>query len=443
MTAPSTQSTTQNTTLEEALQHISAEAKVWVRVAAVRQDDGTWNERLLELTSGAAPPSFEQRCWEYPAALFAAAVVSGAVAAGWLQGGSIALGDERRVVVPGLVANSRPTWQHRQSHEPAPYETLFWPSTDASFSQNDLTSSEPQGHLVSGGDAPSFVNFYTAAACFFWFDRRPSGGAVNQGTKYRHQDTTGRINKIRFGDNSLAVDVEGDNLADMTVELAGEAPGMAASLAGDRLQTVTFPLDGGLPPGAWVLLRRGCHWVDRRFLTGQWAGAADHGVEYLVDPQTRLEAFLAEREGPQVEFKRQISDTNKAKIMKTVCAFANESGGSVLFGIDDDNDHDLVGIEAQRVDRMKDQLTQSIDSWVEPPPAIAFQTLPIDAADNVVLELQVRPGSALYGSGRPGETKTVYVRRHAVTVKAKPSEIEAIIRSRSTTTTSIPGFAWA
>jgi hypothetical protein len=91
---------------------------------------------------------------------------------------------------------------------------------------------------------------------------------------------------------------------------------------------------------------------------------------------------------------------------------------------------------------MRSQNSEHRHSWVEPPPTIAFQTLPIDAAANVVLEIHVQPGSALFGSGRSGESKTVYVRRHAVTVKAKPSEIEAIVRSRTTTTTSIPGFVW-
>lgn len=114
-----------------------------------------------------------------------------------------------------------------------------------------------------------------------------------------------------------------------------------------------------------MLLRCGAEWIDRRFNV-PWTRGSEVGVEFVVEPQTKLESFLANREGPQTEFKRQVpeDDDAKAKTMKTVCAFANGAGGSVLFGIDDD--HNLVGVAAKRVDRLKDQLTQIVArSWLE------------------------------------------------------------------------------
>lgn len=92
----------------------------------------------------------------------------------------------------------------------------------------------------------------------------------------------------------------------------------------------------------------------------------------MVEPRTRLEAFLADRGGPEVEFKRQVptSDESKATVIKTVCGFANGQGGSILFGVDDDQG--LIGVPAEDVGRLTDQLTQMVDAWVQPGPPIGF-----------------------------------------------------------------------
>lgn len=435
MSAP----TTRTTTLTEAIDHIAAEPDVWVRIAAVRHEDGTWHERLLELTSGAAPPSWEPREWEYQSALFAALVERGETVGEWLRACNIHLGD-REIALPEMTTSV--TWERRQSRSAAPYEALDWPATEATVSRVAGSQDEPQGHLVSGGDAPSFINFYTAAACFFWIDREPVGGSLQQGVMYRHQDTRGRINGVRIADDGVEVEVEGSAIDGMIVELAGEAPGTRQRIWDRnraRPEAVKFSLEHGLPSGAWVLMRSGAEWIDRRFLTVPWTRGREAGVEVVVEPRTKLEALLANREGPQVEFKRQVptDDDGKAKVMKTVCAFANGQGGSILFGIDDD--HYLVGVAGQGIDRVKDQLTQTVDSWVDSRLSIDFKIMPIGDGAKVVLELSVEPGTRLYGCARPGEVPTPYVRHYATTVKARLSEIEEIVRSR---TPGNPLSAW-
>lgn len=122
-------------------------------------------------------------------------------------------------------------------------------------------------------------------------------------------------------------------------------------------------------------------------------------------------------------------DAGKAKVMKTVCAFANGSGGSVLFGIDDDQQ--LPGVPEQAVSRLRDQLTQAVGSWIEPRARIDFEVLPIRGMGSVVLDLQLSCGVGLYGCARPSETPVVYVRHLATKVRARPGEIEEIVRSRS------------
>lgn len=426
------------TTLAEALSDLSDEPAVWVRVAAVVDDDGSWVARMLELTSGVAPPGWDRRRWEYREAVFVATVDSGEHVAEALRAG-LALPDGT-IVVSSLAESV--AWERRQSGGQGALEALEWPSVEAALSASYSTRAEPTGHLVSASDAPSFVNYYAAAAAFFFLDRQPVGGSLPQGIHYRHQDLRARLTAVRISAEQVEVDIEGSDLRDVVVELAGDSPGRAERLWDPRktgADTVTFPIVDRLPAGAWVLLRRGGDWMDRRFLTVPWTRGTEVGVEIVVEPRTRLEAFLTERETDRVEFKRgaPTDDAGKAKVMKTVCAFANGSGGSVLFGVDDD--HRLTGVPLQAIDRLRDQLTQTVDSWVEPRPRIGFYQMPFGDEARAVLELEVSPGSVLHGCARPGETPVVYVRHLATTVRARPGEIEAIVRSR---TPSNPGAPW-
>ncbi len=59
-----------------------------------------------------------------------------------------------------------------------------------------------------------------------------------------------------------------------------------------------------------------------------------------------LQVLLQEGEGFQLEFKRKIS--SPTKIARTLVAFANTKGGTILFGIDDDRT--IVGVESEKTE---------------------------------------------------------------------------------------------
>jgi len=414
--------------LEQALACIESEAAVWWRLAASDEQDG-WLARLVEITTGAAPPGWEDCDWVYPNCVFRSRVDSGPAVAGWLRKGVIDVGDQQ-VTLPELT---RPvSWERRQSRSPAVYEALDWPVTVMALSTLTTGPTEPRGHLVSAGDAPSFLNFFTACAYLFRLSSTPSGGSLNQGVMVRQQDTHGRISAVRVTASAVEVDVEGRDLDGMTIELAGDRPGPRLRVRHGRptADSVSFPPEDGLLPGSWVVLRRRSEWIDRRFLSVPWTPGPEAGVELVVEPATRLEALVSGRERQYVEFKRELgsSDESKAKVMKTVCAFANGEGGSLLIGVDDDRV--IVGIDPRKADSERDRVTQLIGSWLEPRPETGFTFLPVGESARVVLELLVSPGLTLYGSGRPGETRIVYVRHHGVTERATPAEITAIVQIR-------------
>jgi hypothetical protein len=239
--------------------------------------------------------------------------------------------------------------------------------------------------------------------------------------------------------------VEGTDLNGLVVELPGDVPGPTERIwqrYGSEPQTTRFALNNGLPSGSWVLLRREGQWLDRRFLSVPYARGREAGVEIVVDPMNRLEALVSSRERQQMEFKQRLprDDESKFKVMKTVCAFANGQGGSLLVGVDDDRN--LIGIEERSVDRVRDQLTQMIGSWVEPRPTGNFEVLPIADSEKVVLEYWVDPGTALYGCGRPGEVRVPYVRHHGITERATVGEISAIVLARTPVERPLSPFAF-
>ena len=427
MTAPRNRTTS----IDDALQHIAAETLIWVRLAAAKGNEGNLYARLLELTSGEIPPSWEERHWEYPEAILSALRMPGPDVVNALSNRSIDAG-QHHVSLPDLT--SMATWDRRQSRSPAAYEALDWPVTETTLSMNTANTVEPQGPLLAGADIPSFLSFYAAAAYFFWLDRQPAGGSLHQGVMYRHQDVRGRINAVRISSDAVEVEVAGRDLDGLMVEMPGDEPGPSERIyqrCGQDPVNVGFAFKEGLPSGTWVLLRKGDEWIDRRFLSVPYARGNEAGVEIIVDPLSRLEGLVGSRERQHVEFKVQLpkDDESKFKVMKTVCAFANGEGGSLLVGVDDDRN--IIGVPEPSVDRMRDQLTQMVGSWVEPRPTGNMEALPISDSDRVVLEYVVDAGTELYGCGRPGEARTPYVRHHGITEKATVAEISAIVRSRT------------
>jgi hypothetical protein len=426
MSAP----TRTQTPVGDVLDHVAVENILWARLLAVRQGGAELSVCMLELVSGAPPPEWEPTTWEYPEAIFLAFQESGSEMAEGLRRNELSV-DGRSIQLPEL--QSPVQWERHQSGHHGSHQPLEWPVAEARLLSGG-PQYEPQGHLLSVHDAPSFLTMYTAATNFFRMGKQVAGGAVNQAVVYRHQDRRARITHVRIGDDLVEVSVEGAAIDGMTVELPGDSPGPSQRIWEDPIkpvQLVQFELKNRLPPGAWLVVRKGPEWVDRRFLTDPWSREAQSGVEFVMEVATRLESLVASRERDQLEFKRQVPKEadGKGRLMKTICAFANGAGGSLLIGVDDDRN--IVGVAANDVGRISDQLTELAGAWVEPRPAIEFLELPTEDGSKVVLEMRVGQMTGdICASGRPGETKLIYVRHHGVTERATAAEIKALIAAK-------------
>ena len=218
----------------------------------------------------------------------------------WLTSDRLAL-EGREIALPSSQGHNQIRWERKASGTPGQFETLPWPSTEASLPSRVQNQQEPQGHMIASR-LPSFVTFYAAAVDFFGFANQPIGGSIQPYVAYRHPDLSGRINRVRIADDGVDVDIEGHRLDGLMVELAGDRPGPTYSVRGRytpsyrHISTSTM----ACPSGSWVLLKDGEHWVDRRFLSHPFPhGGASEDVEYVVDPGTKLEVFLHHFRAPR------------------------------------------------------------------------------------------------------------------------------------------------
>lgn len=125
-----------------------------------------------------------------------------------------------------------------------------------------------------------------------------------------------------------------------------------------------------------------------------------------------------------LEFKREIPSKD-SKLMKTVVAFSNCHGGRILFGVDDET-HEIVGIENEKVFKYMDSLADMISESVEPQviPRITFETI----EDKTVVVVQIVAGqNQPYFLKSEGMNDGVYIRVAATTRKAEREKVKELM----------------
>ncbi|KAB7729980.1 ATP-binding protein [Rudanella paleaurantiibacter] len=118
---------------------------------------------------------------------------------------------------------------------------------------------------------------------------------------------------------------------------------------------------------------------------------------------SKLPDLIAQGEGSRLEFKSTIS--TPARIARTLCAFANTAGGTLLIGVDDDGK--MVGIQSEIREMRK--IEQATDLLVEPPITVSYEVVYGDGRPVLVIDVPEsteKPHYAVDDQGR----RTIYVR---------------------------------
>lgn len=82
-----------------------------------------------------------------------------------------------------------------------------------------------------------------------------------------------------------------------------------------------------------------------------------------------LPSLLAQREGTSLEFKRTIE--SPGRIAKTLAAFANTAGGTLVVGVDDDRTVRGVASEKDEVQKLE----SASDFYVDPPLLLRYEAV--------------------------------------------------------------------
>ena len=134
-------------------------------------------------------------------------------------------------------------------------------------------------------------------------------------------------------------------------------------------------------------------------------------------------AEIKRGESVRLEFKREVPRSDK-RYLKTVVAFANGLGGSLVFGIDDAT-LDVVGVPDDDIRQIQDGLASAISSACAPAiiPAFSRETV----KGKTLLVVDVYPGRNTPYRIKAEGLDGVYVRVGATTRKAEMEEVEDLI----------------
>jgi hypothetical protein len=293
-----------------------------------------------------------------------------------------------------------------------------------------------QGFLIGEG-SPSFPDDDTATRAFFFGDFSTTSlhrGIPGELARLQFVEQRAWIDKVRVAPLHLDVRVGGAHRVGTRVEINGST--LQRSKVTGVSGRVRLPLRDGLPDDAWLYLSRGQEWLDYRVLGRRLRDPgvlAASGVDVVVpdDPESQLLALVASGEGPDLEFKQGLpgsTDVAKRNVLKTVAAFANANGGTIVFGIDA-NEVTLVDLSLSADGGARDRLGDLVRRIVIPTPD--FEVRLRDVNGKRLMVLTVRPGSEKPYGLRFGEDKQLefFVRRGANTYPATQAEIRASVLS--------------
>ena len=127
-------------------------------------------------------------------------------------------------------------------------------------------------------------------------------------------------------------------------------------------------------------------------------------------------------ESTEVEFKSELERAKPKSWVKTVDAFANGSGGALIFGIDDDT-HQVIGIADPQSDI--EFIGKAIEARIDPIPKIAIEA--VQENDNWLIVLTVPEGNEPpYYYKADGEYRA-YVRHGNETIPTSPHQLKQLV----------------
>lgn len=351
--------------------------------------------------------------------------------------GSIKIG-RHRVLIPAV--QSQIQVQHHPSFEQYDRDRLRQPTFDYALSVAKRADSSFTRRYLVGRGAPSFLDLDSAYRAFFEgdYDLQGPSSMPSEVIKTRVVDDRGWIGPIHVTATHLTVEVLGNDLRGAELELF--SPTRRHSITLSAPQNLLFALPEGLPASnVWLWLKREKTWLDYRSLAAPWTtddllNQSGVQIDRPVEPQAIVEALVYAGEGPRVEFKRELphQKTKSPNPFKTIAAFANGEGGTIVFGIDRD-ESTINGLHVDDMHGARDSLGQMIRSRVFPTPGFEITHHVVDGKDLLLVDVEsgISPPYGLIVDPGSRDRPEYYVRRGASTYFAQPSDLAEAVRRRN------------
>lgn len=381
-----------------------------------------------EIVIGSECAAVPERVWQYEECAFVSATLPTTDVCNMLEGDGI-----RRIQVAtvGLAFSLLPqcNFEHKPTRAQHDNPQLPWPSKAYTLSlvQPPMLY-QPPGGLMVGPASPSFVTFGAAFNAFFFDDYALTGSSNPSFGQFiiRVCDERGRIQLIKIAPTHLEAEVTGKELIGTSLELMATTDRTTVDVSGEGVVRMSLP--NGLPTEARLWLRSETEWYDYRSLDG-YGGYRPTDVhdERPTEPAADIAAMIAQGENENVEFKKQLPSNTPAlrrTALKTIVAFANTSGGTLLYGVDDDGS--VCGLSTD-VQGTIDGFMNTLRASTSPMPACRPFLHLVDGKSILVVEVDAS-GGAICALTVEADKPEFYVRRGATTFFAQPGELQAVAR---------------
>ena len=137
----------------------------------------------------------------------------------------------------------------------------------------------------------------------------------------------------------------------------------------------------------------------------------------------KLRERISKGENRTTEFKREVPVSLK-NILKTIIAFANDAGGDILVGID--NNSNIMGIKEDTL-FLEERISNSVHDNIYPIPSIYYKV--INIGEKQIFNVKIFPGvQKPYYLKRDGLEHGVYIRIGSTNKKADASIINELRR---------------
>lgn len=430
--------TSQEDAAAVALVPLLPQGDAWVR-SIVEERDSIWCLRYAQIQIGEKPRLWFGDTWRYQSVFFVSDILDAGALPFLLSTKdptSIRL-DGVDVQLPAVQPN--PFVQRRASFEMHDQDQMSQPSLEITMnevggSSSGISAAGRSGYLV-GPNSPTFTDLDWAYRAYFYDDYRVRSGrsVPSELMRIRVVDKSAWIGRIRVGATQLTVRVEGHDVAGACLEYTSTE--RRQRVAVDSPGDVEIALPEGLPPeNVRLWLTRGHEWKDHRALTPPWTSDAQLAASEVEidgigrDEQAVIEAIVFGGEGPLVEFKSELPEggRNKTdKAFKTVAAFANGQGGTLVFGVNRD-EVTVTGLDPSiDLGAARDDIGRMIRSRVQPTPDFHVANYEIDG--KIIIAVSVEAGDTPpYGfvADKGSRDKPeYYVRRGASNYPALPSDL--------------------